>query len=329
MKTYLPRLYFIFTLLLAAMMAILPSISKAADDYPNKPIRLVVPFSAGGQFDFVGRLISKSMSDSLHQSIIVENVGGAGGTIGGAKVAATAPDGYTILQYGGNFTIAKYLFPNLSFDPLTGLSPVAAISIAPHVIIAKDSLPVKTFAELVAYSKTHPGKLSYGTPGVGTSMHLTFEEIKEHFGLDIVHVPYRGGSNVMNDIAGGQIDVAIVAVGPALPFVQAGKIKALAVTSEARSPSLPEVPSIAEQGFPGFDRGSWAGLVVPKGTPDAIVSRLNKAVQTALLDPKTQQELHAQSFTTLPGTPKQFQDLIQQEAERYGPLLERLGLKAN
>ncbi|WP_158215225.1 Bug family tripartite tricarboxylate transporter substrate binding protein [Candidimonas nitroreducens] len=299
----------------------------AADDaFPSRPIHLIVPFSAGGQFDFLARLVAKPMSKNLGQSIIVENVGGAGGNVGGAKVAASKPDGYTLLEYGGNFAIAKYLSPGLSYDPVADLEPVGAISIAPHVILASKSLPAKTFKDMVAYAKANPGKLSYGSPGVGTSMHLTFEEVRKHFGFQATQIPYRGGSNMLNDLAGGQIGVGIVAVAPALPFIQSGKIRAMAVTGKERAPSLPDVPTISELGYQGFDSGSWAGIAVPKGTPQKIVDRLNQAINAALHDPEVLQRFHELSFQALPGTPEQFHKMIDEEAQRYGPVVKALHL---
>ncbi|WP_338881179.1 tripartite tricarboxylate transporter substrate binding protein [Achromobacter veterisilvae] len=316
---------------LAAFLAAAPAQASgaAASGYPDKPIRLIVPFSAGGQFDYIARLVAVPLGKELGQSIIVENVGGGGGNLGGAKVANAPADGYTLLEYGGNFAIAKHLTPNLSFDPIADLAPVSGLSIAPHVVLVSSALPVKTFAELLAYAKAHPGKLSYGSPGVGSSMHLTFETIKQHFGLDAIHVPYRGGSNALNDLAGGQIDMGIVAVAPAMPFLASGKIRALAVTSARRAVSLPDVPSVAELGYPGFDSGSWAGIAVPKNTPRGIVDKLAAAVGRAMQDPQVLRALESQSFTPISGTPEQLRALIDEESARYGPLIEKLGLHAD
>lgn len=302
--------------------------ADAATRYPEKPIRLIVPFSAGGQFDYIARLVSVPLGKELGQTIIVENVGGGGGNLGGGKVASAPADGYTLLEYGGNFAIAKHLSPKLTFDPIADLAPVSGLSIAPHVVLVNSALPVKTFAELQAYAKAQPGKLSYGSPGVGSSMHLTFEAIKQHFGLDAVHVPYRGGSNALNDLAGGQIDVGIVAVAPAMPFIASGKIRPLAVTSEQRAGSLPDVPSIAELGYAGFDSGSWAGIAVPKGTPPAVVDRLNAAIRRVMADPQVVQALESQSFKSIAGTPGDMRKLIAEESARYGPLIQRLGVTA-
>ncbi len=301
--------------------------SVAASDYPARPLQFIVPFSAGGQFDFLARVVAASMSKNLGQEIVVENVSGAGGNVGGARAANAKPDGYTLLEYGGNFAIAKYLTKNLSYDPVGDFIPVAAISLAPHAVLVNNGLPAKDFKELVAYAKAHPDKLNYATPGVGTSMQLTFEEIKSHFGFPAVHIPYRGGSNALNDLASGQVDAGIVAVAPAMPFIESGQIRALAVTGPQRAQSLPEVPTISELGYEGFSSGSWAGIAVPKGTPAEIVKRLHDAVQAALKDPQVKERLASLSFTLLPGSQDDFVARIHDEARRYEPIIERLKLQ--
>ncbi len=299
----------------------------AASDYPTRPLQFIVPFSAGGQFDFLARVVAASMSKNLGQEIVVENVSGAGGNVGGARAANAKPDGYTLLEYGGNFAIAKYLTKNLSYDPVADFIPVAAISLAPHAVLVNNGLPAKDFKELVAYAKAHPDKLNYATPGVGTSMQLTFEEIKSHFGFPAVHIPYRGGSNALNDLASGQVDAGIVAVAPAMPFIESGQIRALAVTGPQRAQSLPDVPTISELGYEGFSSGSWAGIAVPKDTPAEIVKRLHAAVQAALKDPQVKERLASLSFTLLPGSQDDFVARIQDEARRYEPIIERLQLQ--
>src|SRR5690606_14170727 len=270
-------------LILAISAGLLLSTASYADNtqFPERPVQMVVPFSAGGQFDLVARLVASSMSKSLGTEIIIENLGGAGGNIGGAKVAKAKPDGYTLLEYGGNFAVAKYLTKGLRYDPIGDFEPIAALSLASHVVLVNKDLPVSNFKELVAYSKANPGKLNYATPGVGTSMHLTFEEIKSHFGIRATHIPYWGGSNALNDLAGGQVQMTIVAVAPAMPFIESGQIRALAVTGSERARSLPDVPTIAEMGYKDFSSGSWAGLVAPKGTPEAVINRLHQAAQEA------------------------------------------------
>lgn len=308
------------------LAALLPGGAQAGA-YPDRPIRLVVPFTAGGQFDYIARLVAEPLGRELGQNIIVENVGGGGGSIGGAKVANAPPDGYTLLEYGGNFAIAKHLSPKLTFDPIADLVPVAGISLSPHVILVNSSLPIHSLADLAAYAKAHPGQLSYGSPGVGSSMHLTFEAVKQHFGIDALHVPYRGGSNMINDLAGGQVGVGIIAVAPAMPFIEGGKVRPIAVTSRERAGSLPDVPTVAEAGYDDFESGSWGGIAVPKGTPQAIVDRLNQALVKAVAQPDVQRALESQSFKPIAGSQQQFRELIAAEADRYGPLIERLGLR--
>lgn len=316
-------------LILAISAGLLLSTASYADNtqFPERPVQMVVPFSAGGQFDLVARLVASSMSKSLGTEIIIENLGGAGGNIGGAKVAKAKPDGYTLLEYGGNFAVAKYLTKGLRYDPIGDFEPIAALSLASHVVLVNKDLPVSNFKELVAYSKANPGKLNYATPGVGTSMHLTFEEIKSHFGIRATHIPYRGGSNALNDLAGGQVQMTIVAVAPAMPFIESGQIRALAVTGSERARSLPDVPTIAEMGYKDFSSGSWAGLVAPKGTPEAVINRLHQAAQEALKDPRVKDRLESLSFTALAGSRESFTNLIKTEEERYGPLIERLKLQ--
>ncbi|MGN6581516.1 MAG: Bug family tripartite tricarboxylate transporter substrate binding protein [Bordetella sp.] len=311
-----------------AMLALLVPPAHA-DGYPSKPIRFIVPFSAGGQLDYVARLVAKPMSRNLGQSVIVENDSGAAGTVAGAKVAIAAPDGYTLLEYGENFPIAKHLMPHLAYDPVGAFAMVSGISLSPHIILVSTQLPVHTLRELAAYGKAHPGILSYGSPGLGSSMNLTFEMIKRHFGIDAVHVPYRGGANMLTDLAGGQINVGVIAVSPAMPLIKSGKVRAIAITSANRDAALPDVPTVAESGYPDYNSGSWAGVAVPKGTPSAVISRLNQAVLAALADPQVKQALQSQSFTAIGGTPEQLTHRVRRESDRYGPLIEKLGLHAN
>jgi tripartite-type tricarboxylate transporter receptor subunit TctC len=301
-----------------------PLCTRAATAFPAGPVTLVVPFSAGGQFDTVARVVGKAMSANLGQPLLVENVAGAGGNIAAMRVARARPDGYTMLMYGGNIAVARSLYKKLDYDPIADFAPVSRVSIAPHVIMASPQLGVSTFMQLRARAKS--AKLSYGSPGVGTSMHLAFETVKDHFGLDILHVPYRGGANVMTDLAGGQIDLGIIAVGPALEFVRSGKVVPLAVTSARRSPALPEVPSCAELGMKGFDAGSWSGVAVPRKTPPDVIARLNDAVHAAIAAPEVQHLFQEQSFVPLAGAPAEMRQFVVAEAQRYAPVIQKLNL---
>ncbi|NUZ06928.1 Bug family tripartite tricarboxylate transporter substrate binding protein [Piscinibacter koreensis] len=314
--------------LLGALLATaaLPRVARAAA-YPNGPVTIVVPFAAGGQFDSIARQVGKPMAADLGQPVIIENVGGAGGNIAASRVARAKPDGQTVLMYGGNYAVAKSLYKKLDYDPLEDFVPISRISLAPHVIMASTKSGITSLAQL--QQRARQGGLSYGSPGVGTSMHLTFEIVKDQFGLDIVHIPYKGGAPVMTDLIGGQIDLGIIAVGPALEFIRTGKVVALAVTSKARSPALPKVPALAELGVPDLDAGSWAGFAVPKGTPAPIVSRLNESVAKALRTPELHKLFDEQSFIATPGTPAEMRAYAARDAQRYEPIIRKLNLQGS
>ncbi|MEK7944355.1 tripartite tricarboxylate transporter substrate-binding protein [Pigmentiphaga sp. YJ18] len=296
--------------------------------YPDHAVRLVVPFSAGGQFDIVARLFAKYAGERLGQPVVVENVGGGGGNIGAAKVANAAADGYTLLTLGGNHTMAKAIYANPGFA-LEDFAPIALISASPHVVLANAAAPFKTMQEMVAYAKRAPGKLSYGSPGVGSSMHLTFEMIKHRYGLDIVHVPYRGGANALSDLAGGQVQLGIVAIAPAMEFIKAGRIRALAVTSGSRSGVLPDVPALAEIGYPELDAASWMGLAAPARTPAAVVDRWNAVVLAFQRDPAVAAQLQEMGFRSRATTPQEFKAYIDAEAKAYTEVVRRTGIRAD
>lgn len=316
--------------LLAALAAglVLPAARSAtAAPADGGPLTLVVPFSAGGQFDSIARQFAGPFGAAMGANVIVENVGGAGGNIAAARVARARPDGQTLLMYGGNHAVARALFKKLDYDPVADFAPVSRLTIAPHVVMASLRSGIDGFAALQRRARDG-APLAYGSPGIGTSMHLTFEILKDHFGLDVVHVPYRGGANVMTDLVGGQVDLGIIAVGPALEFIRSGKVVALAVTSRSRSATLPAVPAVAELGMPGFDAGSWAGLAVPSGTPAATVARLNAAAAAALRAPALRKLFDEQAFVATPGTPDEMRRFVEQEAQRYAPIIRKLNLAA-
>lgn len=321
MNPVLNRRQLLATLLASATV---PRPALAAS-YPIGPVTIVVPFSAGGQFDSIARQVGKPMAVDLGQPVIIENIGGAGGNIAASKVSRAKPDGQTVLMYGGNYAVAKGLYKKLDYDPLEDFLPVSRISIAPHVIMASVKSGITSYAQLQQRAKA--GSLSYGSPGTGTSMHLTFEIVQNHHGLDLVHIPYKGGAAVMTDLIGGTLDVGIIAVGPALEFIRSGKVVALAVTSKARSPALPKVPAMAELGLPDLDAGSWAGFAVPKGTPAAVVARLNASVAKALRTPELQKMFEEQSFIATAGTPAEMREFTQREAARYEPIIRKLNLQ--
>lgn len=305
--------------------ATLPGMGMATQTYPQGPVTLVVPFSAGGQFDSIGRIVAKTMASDLGKPMIVENVSGAGGTIAGAKVLRSKPDGHTLLLYGGNLATAKDIYKSLDYDPLEDLLPISRLSLAPHVIMASPGTGIRTFQQLQERIKAG-AKLSYGSPGVGTSMHLTFELIKRHYGLDILHVPYKGGANVINDLVAGSIDLGIIAIGPALSFIQAKKVVGLGVTSRKRSKVAQDIPAFSEMGMEGLDTGSWAGLSVAKGTPAHIVERLNQSAAKALASSEIHRMFEEQGFMATPGTPEEMKAYALQDEKNFKSVIRDLKL---
>jgi tripartite-type tricarboxylate transporter receptor subunit TctC len=308
-------------MLAAGAMLSCTALAGAAGKYPDKPVKLVVPFSAGGQFDIAARMLAQFASKELGQSVIVENVPGGGGNIGAAKVATSPADGYALLTLGGNHTIAQALYAKPGYRVDTDFTPISMVTVAPHVVLVNAALPVNTFPELVSQAKRNPGGFSYGSPGIGTSMHLTFEMIKANYGLDILHVPYKGGSNMLADLAAGQIKTGIVALAPAREFISTGRIRPLAVTSKARSPALPDVPSLSELGYPALDAGSWMGLAGPKNLPPEIVQRWNGIVHAFLADPANKAKLEEMAFRLTPSTPAEFDRQLRSEVEAYGKVV--------
>jgi tripartite-type tricarboxylate transporter receptor subunit TctC len=324
MTLLIQRRQWMLSLLAAAGSA--PFAARAASPYPSGPVTLVVPFSAGGQFDAVARIVGKAMGADLGQPVIVENVAGAGGNIAASRVARAKPDGQTLLMYGGNLAVARSLYKHLDYDPIEDFAPISRVSNAPHVILASTKSGLASFAQL--RERARQGKLSYGSPGVGTSMHLAMEMVKARFGLDVLHVPYKGGANVMTDLVGGLIDMGIIAVGPALAFIRSGKVVPLAVTSRKRSPALPQVPTIAELGQPDFDAGSWSGFVAPRNTPPEVIARLNASVRAALASAEVRKLFEAEGFEATPSTPAEMRAFMRHEAQAYAPIIRKLNLSS-
>ncbi|SNS49798.1 Tripartite-type tricarboxylate transporter, receptor component TctC [Noviherbaspirillum humi] len=293
------------------------ALAHGAEKYPDKPVRIVVPFSAGGQFDIAARMLGQFAARELAQPVIIENVPGGGGNIGAARVANSPADGYTLLALGGNHAAANALYAKPGFDVVSDFTPISRVTVSPHVVLVNASLPVKTFPELVAYARRAPNGISYGSPGIGTSMHLTFEMIKTQFGLNAMHVPYKGGANMLTDLAAGQINAGIVALAPAQEFIKAGRMRPLAVTSKTRSPALPDVPSLAELGYPALDTGSWMALAGPKKLPPEVVKRWNGVVQAFFNDAASRAKLEAMAFRIEPSSPEQMGTMLQAESQAF------------
>ena len=300
-----------------------------AQDYPNKPIRLIVGFPPGGGVDLTARVTAAAMEKSLGQPLVVDNRSGAGGGIGADLAAKAAPDGYTLLLGNtGSMTINPFLYPKNPYHTLQDFAPVALISSSPLLVLVKADSPVKSLADLVALGKEPGKKITYGTGGSGSISHLTGELLMRKAGFEMVHIPYRGGSPAIADLLGGQIDVVIEGVPIATPLIQTKKLRALVVTDPKRLPSMPDVPTVVEAGYPDMVVEAWYGLLAPANTPAPVVARLNQAVNTALRDPHVRSVLEEkQGAVAIGGSPEKFRDLLKRELARWSEAVRVSGAK--
>jgi tripartite-type tricarboxylate transporter receptor subunit TctC len=312
------------TLLLT--LALVTLAAQAA--YPDKPIKVVLGFAAGGGSDILLRKIAPAIGDALGQTLIVENQPGAGGNLAMAAVAHAAPDGYMLLMGSPGLATNSSLYANLGFDPLKDFTPVALVGSVQNVLLVRRDLPVSSVAELIAYAKKNPGKLNYASPGVGTSLHLAAELFKVNTGVQMVHVPYKGGAQALNDLMGGQVDLMFNVLPSAMPQIKAGNVKALAVTGAQRAATLPDLPTMIEAGVPGYTAVTWNGIVAPAGTPKEIVNKLNEAIVRVLRTPEMQHNLAEIGQDVLVGTPEQFGALIREETAKWKRTIEAVGIKA-
>ncbi|MDO5624619.1 MAG: tripartite tricarboxylate transporter substrate binding protein [Pseudomonadota bacterium] len=312
---------------LTALAAALPV--WAQDGYPGRPVKLVVPFPPGGPTDVMGRTAAKALADKLGQPFVVENRAGAGGNIGTDAVAKAAPDGYTLgLSAISSLAIASHLYSKLPFNVEKDLAPISLVGASPCVIVAHPSAPFADLKGLVAYAKAHPGKLSYGTSGVGTSNHLAAELLQATAGMALTNVPYKGSSQIVPDLLAGTIPMSVESsLATTLQHIKAGKLKALAVTTAQRARALPEVPTVAESGYPGFEVQTWFGLVAPAATPRAMVEKLSATWREASAEPAAQAAFEAISADVRANTPQQFAQFIARESDRWGALIRQLNLK--
>lgn len=305
--------------LCAAMLAA----PARADDYPDKPVKLVVAFTAGGTTDILARSVGKELADKFHQSFIVENKPGAGGNIGTEYVARAPADGYTLnVNSVGPITVNQTLYRNMKFDPLKELVPVVQIANVPNVLVVNADLPIKTFDDFVAYARAHKGELSYSSTGIGTSSHLSSYMLAKSIGADAQHVPYKG-ADALTDLMAGRVQFMFATIPSVIGQIHAGKLRALAVSSAKRSRSLPDLPTVAEKGFPGFDAGSWFGIFAPKGTPQAVITKLNVAVNQSL--PKLETQMIKEGADPVGGTPEQFRAFTQAEYEKWKAVVKESG----
>ncbi|MGE0311214.1 MAG: Bug family tripartite tricarboxylate transporter substrate binding protein [Lautropia sp.] len=304
--------------------------TPAAAAWPERPIRIVVPFAAGGSTDVVARALAKELADALNQSVIVENKAGAGGNIGADAVAKAAPDGYTILMVSGSIvTVNPHMYAKMPFDAKKDLIGVTNVASGPQVLVVNKDIPAKDVKELIALVKADPKKFNFGSAGVGTQVHMAGESFVDAAGIAPTHVPYKGEGPAYPDIVGGAIQFMVGNIAAAAPFVSNGRLKALGVTSAKRSPLLPDVPTIAESGLPGFENTSWFGLMVPAGTPAPIIARIHEATVAVLGKPALKERLTAAGMEGVGNTPAEFAAAIEAESQRWAKVVKNRGLKAN
>jgi len=300
-----------------------------AEDYPERAITMVVPFAPGGSTTIVARIIADRMSEALGQQIIVDNRPGAGGTVATRAVAKSAPDGYTIeLGYTGTLAIGPSLYSNVGYDPRADLAPIGRIGTAPNTLVVHPSFPARSVAELIAYAKANPGKVNYGSAGIGTVSHVCGEYFASATGITLTHIPYKGTGPVMTDLLGGHIPVAFAPIPATHENAKNGSLRMLAVTSVARSTLLPDVPTIAESGVPGFEAVLRYGLVAPAGTPRPIIERLNKVLNAVLAGKQIRKRLAIEGAEPLGGTPEDYGADIDHEERQWSKVVKATGAKA-
>jgi len=316
------------TRLAIALCLLLACIAAGAQNFPSKPIRVVIPFVAGGSSDIVGRAIGSKFQEFLGQPAVVENKPGANGAIAAEYVAKSDPDGHTILVGSiGVFSINSALFKDLRYNPVRDFAPITLAVTTPNVLITKPGLAANSMKELVDYAKKNPGKLSYCSSGTGSSDHLTAELLNQVAGISAVHVPYKGGAACQTDIMGGQVDISFQNLGAVTNYIRGNRMKALAVTAKARNPQLSNVPTTAEGGYPDLVVTSWQAAAAPAKTPREIVARLNDAAVKALRSPDVRERMNQIGFDVVAGTPEEFGRFMKEELDRWTEVVKRGGIK--
>jgi tripartite-type tricarboxylate transporter receptor subunit TctC len=304
--------------------------AAAQDKYPSRVVRIIVPTPAGGPVDVMARLVANQISPALGQSVIIDNRGGAGNTIGSAEAARATPDGYTLLYSSSSgLVIAPILQKSAGYDPLKSFDPVALVAATANILVVHPSVPVKSVAELVAYAKQQPGKVNFSSGGIGTLPHLIGEYFKSRAAIDVIHVPYRGGGPSIQDVVAGHIQYTFEGISVLLPLIQAGQLRALAVTSQKRSPLLPELPTMIESGFPDFATSAWTGLLAPAGTPPEVTAKLNGAVNGALQSAEMKAALERLAGDAIGGPPQELTRIIESDIGKWSPIVKALNLQVD
>ena len=312
---------------LAALLAAV-SVAHAQESYPSRPVRLILPFPPGGPTDILGRLISERLGAQLGQPVVTENRGGAGGNVGAEAAAKSPADGYTIVLVAPSLAISPTLYPKLNYDPVKDFAPISLVATVPNVVVTQTSHPA-TLREFVAAAKAKPGTMNFGSGGSGTSNHLAGELFNLLTGAKLTHVPYKGVNLAMQDVIAGRIDFVVIGVPAAAPHVKAGRLRPLAVIAPQRLPALPEVPTVAEAGLPGFEVTTWYGILAPAGTPRPIVARLNSELIKVMQSPEMKERLAGIGTDPVTNTPEEFAAYIKAEITKWGDVIRKAGLKAD
>jgi tripartite-type tricarboxylate transporter receptor subunit TctC len=312
----------------AAMSLAVFSVPGLAQSFPSKPIKIIVPFPPGGVNDVLARAVALKMTEQIGQGVLIENRAGAGGMVGAAFVAKSAPDGYTVLSGStSGFAVAAHLYRNLSFDPLKDFQTITRIAEVANVLIVHPSEPARSVAELIAAARAQPGKLNYGSGGVGTTEHITAELFKLMAGVDVIHIPFKGGGAALPELLAGRLSFIFSPLPAALPHLRSGKVRPLAVTKSTRLQVLPEVPTVAESGLPGFETTIWIGLLTPAGTPPDVVARLNAEAVRAIRSPDVRERIIGLGAEPLADSVEEFAAVIEGESVRFADFVRRTGLK--
>ena len=314
-------------IVIAAWLALAFS-AAVAQSYPNRPVRWVVPFPPGGSADIMGRMIGQELSKVLGQQVVIENRAGASAIVGSEYVAKSAPDGYTLLQANvSQMTIHPSLYVKLPYDPIRDFAPVTVLGIVSSVVVTTPALPVRSIGDLIALARKRPGQLNFTSSGAGASTHLTGELLKQRAGVSMTHINYKGSGPALTDVMAGFVEVMFENLPSALPFIQSGKLKVLAVTGKERSPVLPAVPTLAESGFPGFDMVSWQALVAPAATPKPVVDRLHADLVRVLTSAQMKEKLFGLGTEVVANTPAEFAQYIRDETQKWSKIVRDAGIR--
>ena len=313
--------------LLIVLLSLVNPSTAGAQDFPSKPVRIIAPFPPGGGVELIARYLCDKLALSFGQPCIVENKSGAGGIIGLNYVAKAEPDGYTIVIIANQLSIIPSLYANVPFDVFRDLTPIALVTRTPMVIGANPSFPAKSFSEFITYAKSNPGKVNFTTCGVGSPQHLAGAFLSARAGIQITHIPYKGCGEAIRDVLGGQVPIFISTLAVFSPYLKTGTLRAFAIISDQRSPLAPDLPTVAEEGFPGFTADVWMGLLAPGKTPQSVVTRLNVEINRVLALPDLRAKLTDQTYEIVGGPSQLFADVIRTDYERYGKVIRQFGIK--